>query len=213
VSAPDCKAWTQKHERWLNQVRLEHAADQAVFDDYLLALVQVGERIKALDRRLDEVAQQEPYAERVGWLRCFRGIDTLTAISVLAELHEISRFRSARHLMSYLGLVPSEHSSGGRQSRGGITKAGNRHLRRLLIEAAWHGRHRPTVGEALKKRRVGQPAAVIALADRAQQRLSARFVRLVFGSKKPPTSAVVALARELAGFIWAVLQQPRASEA
>lgn len=209
LSAPECSKWTKKHQLWLHTVRFEHEADQAAFDDYLLAVEQVADRLKALDSRLEAVAQKEPYAERVGWLRCFRGIDTLTAISLLAELHDFSRFRGPRELMSYLGLVPSEHSSGARHRRGGITKAGNRHVRRLLVEAAWHNRHRPLVGVTLKKRRVGQPAAVIAVADRAQQRLSARFVRLVLGRGKPSTTVAVALARELAGFLWAILRVPQ----
>src|SRR5207245_1360242 len=115
------------------------------------------------------VAQRERYAAPVGWLRCFRGIDTITAVSILAELHDFARFRTARQLMAYLGLVPSEHSSGNKEKRGGITRAGNRHVRRLLVEASWHYRHRPGLG-ALRKRREGQPAAVIAIADAAQQR-------------------------------------------
>jgi transposase len=141
----------------------------------------------------------------VGWLRCFRGIDTLTAISILAELHDFTRFRTARHLMAYLGLVPSEYSSGDRVKRGRITGAGNQHVRRLLVEAAWHYRHRPSV-TAMEKRRKGQPAAVIAIADRAQQRLNRRFHRMVMAQGKPSPKAVVAVARELAGFIWAAMQ-------
>ncbi len=117
---------------------------------------------------------EEPYRERVGWLRCFRGIDPVTAITLLAELHGFQRFTTPRALMVYLGLVPSEHSSGEAQHRGSITKAGNLHARRLLIEAAWHYRHPPAIGKA--QRRQGQPARVLAVADRAQQRLHRRSV-------------------------------------
>jgi transposase len=106
--------WTQAHQRWLEATRFEHAADQAVFEDYLLAVAQLEERVRALDAKLEGVATADPYCEFVGWLRCFRGIDTVTAMTVLAELHDFRRFRSPRELMAYLGLVPSEHSSGPR---------------------------------------------------------------------------------------------------
>jgi len=140
----------------------------------------------------------------VAWLRCFKGIDTVTAVCRVAELHDFRRFRSARALMSYVGLVPSECSSGERERRGGITKAGNRHVRRLLVEAAWHHRHRPQIGAPLRRRREGQPARVLAIADRAQERLSARFRRMSMrGITHPKT--IVAMARELTGHLWAVL--------
>ena len=109
--------------------------------------------------------------------------------------------------MAYLGLVPSEHSSGERRRRGSITKAGNGHVRRALVEAAWHYRHRPAVGQKLRKRREGQPREIIKVADKAQRRLNKRFHRLVLASGKPPQKAIVAIARELAGFIWAALNQ------
>lgn len=162
-------------------------------------------RVKALDQKLEEISQSEPYAERSGWLRCFRGIDTVTAMTILAELHDFRRFHAPRHLMPYLGLVPSEHSSGDSRRRGGLTKAGNSHVRRLLVEAAWHYRHLPSVGKDLRLRRRGQPGAMIALADRAQQRLYRRYCRLVLGRGKPAPKAIAAMARELAGFLWAAL--------
>lgn len=198
------KAWTQAHRAWLWGVRLEHEADQAILDDHLLALEQIEGRLGALVARLEAIAGEAPYAEPVGWLRCFRGIATITAISIVAELHDWRRFSSPRALMAYLGMVPSERSSGGQKRRGGITKAGNGHVRRLLIEAGWHYRHRPAVGERLRKRREGQPAQVIALADRAQQRLHARYRRLIERGK-PHNTIVVAVGRELVGFLWAAL--------
>lgn len=153
---------------------------------------------------MQATAESEPFATPVGWLRCFRGIDTVTALSLVAELHGIERFPSPRELMAYLGLVPSEHSSSERPRRGAITKAGNSHARRLLVEASWHYRHPPCLGAALKERRKGQPAAVIAIADKAQQRLYRRQRHLAARGKLP-TQAVVAAARELSGFIWAAL--------
>jgi transposase len=199
------KAWTQAHQTWLRGRRLEHPADQAILDDQLLALEQVEGRLGALDEKIDAWAAEPPYAEPVGWLRCFRGIDTLTALSIVAELHDWRRFDSPRRLMAYLGMVPSEHSSGGQERRGALTKAGNRRLRRLMIEAAWHYRHRPAVGYKLKRRREGQPAQVIAVADRAQQRLHRRYRRLSERGK-PHNKVVAAVGRELVGFVWAALQ-------
>ena len=154
-----------------------------------------------LDAQLATVATTDPYREPVGWLRCFRGIDTLTAMLLLAELHDVQRFPTARALMAYLGLVPGEHSSGERHRRGPITKTGNTLARRLVVEAAWHYRHRPGVSRTLAQRRSGQPPRVIALADKAQQRLCRRFRRLA--EHKPGPVVTVAVARELVGFLWA----------
>jgi transposase len=204
------RPWTEQHQAWLWRLKLEYAAERMVLEDYLLAVEQVSARLATLDAQLKEVADQEPYRERIGWLRCLRGIDTITALSVLAELHGFERFAKPRQLMAYLGLVPSESSSGASVHRGAITKTGNRHLRRLLTEAAHHCRHRPGVSAALRRRRAGQPAAVIALADRAQQRLHRRYSRLLLGRGLPVQKIVVACARELTGFVWALLYlQPR----
>jgi transposase len=115
-------------------------------------------RLLELDARLAQLAEQAPYRAPVGWLRCFRGIDTLTAMLILAELHDFRRFGSARALMAFLGLVPGESSSGEKHRRGRITKMGNALVRRILVEASWHYQHRPGVGRTLKARRTGQPA-------------------------------------------------------
>jgi transposase len=206
------RPWTRAHRQWLGSLQLQQEAERVVYEDYLLAVEQLEARLAAIDATLEEVAQRNPYAEQVGWLRCFRGIDTITALTLLAELHDFGRFSSARALMAYLGLVPSEHSSSDRVRRGSITKTGNGHVRRVLIEAAWHYRHRPGVGSLLAARRRGQPGRIIAIADRAQVRLHRRYGRLVLGLGKPTGKAVTAVARELVGFIWAVLQsQPIAA--
>lgn len=203
------KAWTRAHQEWLRGRRLPHPADQSILDDHLLALEQLEGRLGAFDEQMEALATQAPYAEAVGHLRCFRGIDTLTALSILAELYDLRRFASPRALMAYLGLVPSEHSSGGVERRGALTKTGNRRVRRLIIESAWHYRHRPAVGYRLKKRREGQPAHVIAIADRAQQRLHQRYRRLLERGK-PHNKVIAAVGRELVGFVWAALQ-PKAT--
>jgi transposase len=197
--------WTRAHRRWVDSLEWTQPAERVVVNDYLLAIDHVEARLLELDARLMEMAQTDPYREAVGWLRCFRGIDTLTAILILAELHDFRRFPNARALMAYLGLVPGEDSTGEHHRRGRITKTGNALVRRLLVETAWHYQHRPSVGLALARRRKGQPTRVIAIADKAQQRLCRRFRRLAEHHKPAPKIAV-AIARELAGFLWAVLQ-------
>ena len=202
------RRWGQPYRAWLGSLKFEQAADQVTFEDYVRTIEQAEERLRRLDEHLVAVAAQDPYREPVGWLRCFRGIDTMTAITVVAELHDFRRFLSARALMAYLGLVPSEHSSGDRERRGSITKAGNIHVRRLLIEAAWHYRHRPHIGVGIRQRRTGQPDRIIAIADRAQNRLCHRF-RTLSARGKIPNKVVVAVARELVGFVWAALYPAR----
>jgi transposase len=196
--------WGSGHLQWLHQLRFEDAASRATFESYLLSIDQLMERLRQLEATLAELGSQDPYREPVAWLRCFRGIDTVTAVSLVAELHDFRRFRSARALMAYVGLVPSEASSGEKECRGGITKAGNQHVRRLLVEAAWHTRFRPALSLSLRRRREGQPVRVIAIADRAQARLYRRFVRMTMRGKPSP-KVVVAMARELVGYLWAVL--------
>jgi transposase len=197
--------WTRQHRRWIDSLEWTQPAERVVVDDYLLAIDHVEARLIELDARLTEIAQTEPFREPVGWLRCFRGIDTLTAMLILAELHDFRRFPTARALMAYLGLVPGEDSTGEHHRRGRITRTGNALVRRLLIETAWHYHHRPSIGAALTRRRNGQPPRVIAIADQAQQRLCRRFRRLA-EQQKPAPKIAVAIARELAGFLWAALQ-------
>src|SRR5688500_14426069 len=168
--------WTRAHRQWIETLTWTHTAERAVVEDYLLAIDQTEARLQELDVRLAEIAETEPYREPAAWLRCFRGIDTLTAILILAELHDFRRFASAPALMAYLGLVPGEHSSGDKHRRGRITRTGNALVRRLLVETAWHYQHRPSVGVALMRRRQGQPGRVLAIADKAQQRSEERRV-------------------------------------
>jgi len=197
-------AWTGKHLDWLRSLRMENDVSQRVLTEYLAQLEEQRARVKSLDAALAEMAEQECYRTQVAWLRCFRGIDTLTAITIVAELYGIERFQSARELMAYLGLVPSERSSGERRSGGGITKTGNRRVRRLLIEAGWHQRRNPVTGYPLRKRREGQPEWVVAIARQAQKRLHQRYWNLVNKGKLPKV-ALTAVAREFVGFIWSVL--------
>lgn len=198
------RAWTQRHWRWLRQVRFADPNKQAVLEEYIAVVEQREERVRALEIKIGEVATTEPYRESVAHLRCFRGIDTITAMSLVAELHDIRRFKSPRELMAYLGLVPSEHSSAEKHRRGAITKAGNGHVRRLLVETSWSYTQRPGIGAALRARRRGQPAQVIARADRAMSRLHRRYWKMTTRGK-PHNKALIAIARELVGFVWAAL--------
>lgn len=198
------KAWTRKHRDWLRQMTFEDCVSKAVFDDYLLAITQIEERIKTVGAQIETAAAQDNHREAIGWLRCFRGIDTVTAFGIYSELYDFSRFQSPRKLMGYLGITPSEHSSSGKANRGRITKTGNGHVRRLLVESAQHYRHRPSVGVKLRRRREGQPGGVVAIAEKAQHRLHRRYHRLVLRGVAP-NKAKIAVARELAGFIWAAM--------
>lgn len=196
--------WTQRHWTWLRSQRFALPVLQRTNEEYRFAVEQLLARRAELEQEIRALAETAPYRERVGWLRCFRGIDTLGAMSLLAEIGDFHRFPHPRELMAYLGLVPSEDSTGDRERRGSITKAGNIHARRILVEASWHYRHPPRLGSALARRSRGQPKAVLTQAWQAQQRLHRRYRHLVGHGKRPPV-AVVAIARELVGFVWAAL--------
>jgi len=187
----------------LAEQRFEFAAQQQTFDTYLHAVDLVDARVEQLERAIRETAEQGPWRELVARLRCLRGIDTLTALALVTEIGDFSRFQSAEQFMAFVGLVPSEHSSGEQRRQGSITKVGNSHVRRLLVESAWHARRRPTVGYELSRRQRGQDAYVIERAWRCQQRLYQRWQRMA-GRGKPHQKIVVACARELAGFVWAI---------
>jgi transposase len=197
--------WTLAHRRWLTGLALSHREAQFVLEDRLLALDQAEQRVAALDARLAEVAASDEYREVAGRLACFRGVDTLTAMAFCAELYGFGRFESPRALMAFLGLTPGERSSGERERRTGLTKAGNALVRRLMVEAAKNYSRRPAVGPTLRRRQAGQPPEVVALAHRALRRLHRRYWHLLQrGKSKNVASAAVA--RELVGFLWAAMQ-------
>ena len=201
-------SWTVVRRRWLGEQRFEFAAQQQTFDSYVHAVDLVDARIEQLERAIRETAEQQPWRGLVARLRCLRGIDTLTALALVSEIGDFSRFRSAAELMAFVGLVPSERSSGEQRRQGSITKVGNSHVRRLLVESAWHARRRPKVGYELARRQRGQDAVVVERAWRCQQRLYQRWQRMA-GRGKPQQKIVVACARELAGFVWAIAtEQP-----
>ncbi len=172
--------------------------------DYLGAIDALVLRRDALERAIAELVPDSPWAQTAARLRCLRGIDTLSAVGLCAEVGDFERFERAGRLMSYLGLVPCENSSGEQRRQGAITKSGSRHARRLLVEAAWHYRRAPAKGKALERRQEGQGAHLIALSWKAQQRLHRTWRRLDTQRGKRRTIVAVAVARELAGFCWAL---------
>jgi transposase len=200
------KAWSKRHDAWLRSQSWPIPALDQTHRAYLRAVDEAVARLRSVEEDLRALVTLEPLRERVQRLRCFRGIDDLTALTIAAELGDPRRFATAPRTMAFVGLVPSEHSSGAKRARGGITKTGNAHLRRVLVEAAWHYRHRPFVGAALRGRQRGAPADVIARAWAAQQRLHRRYHRLA-ARGKPRSSINTAVARELTGFVWAALTQ------
>ncbi|MFQ6009265.1 MAG: IS110 family transposase [Candidatus Zixiibacteriota bacterium] len=201
--------WTGKHLRWLRTLEFEEPLLRDVFDSYFTEMQHCLQRLACLDKEVEKLAESESYREVVGLLRCFHGIDTLSAITIITEIFDFGRFSSPRELMSYLGLTSSESSSGERQKKGPITKAGNKRVRRVLVEVSWHYRHPYSISGALRQRRKDQPQWVIDIADRAGRRLRKRYWHLI-NCGKMPCKVTVAVARELAGFIWSVFREYQA---
>jgi len=198
-------SWSFRFEVWLRALRFEEAAAQAAFDHLVGAYSVRDAQLAAIDKQIEAVAGEAPLAEAVARLRAFRGIDTLSAVTILTETCDFRRFPSAASYMAFTGLVPSEHSSGASRHQGSITKAGNAHVRRVLVEAAWAYRHRPAVRGKLAKRLEGQPPEVAAYSWKAQCRLSSTYRKLA--ARKGPNKAVVAVARELSGFVWGAMTE------
>lgn len=198
-------AWTQRHRTWLQSLQFSYPAQQVVFTEYLLTIDQLRDRLDRLDTAIADAAVTSPYAPLIAALQTLRGIGLISAAALVAEGADLTRFRTARELMAYAGIVPSEYSTGRSQHRGAITKTGNAHPRYVLVEAAWHYRHRPALWGGLRQRQIGQSETVKAIAWDAQVRLHRRFHRLT-ARGKPAPKAVVAIARELLGFMWAIGQ-------
>lgn len=200
--------WTSAHIQWLHALKPDNIYGE-ILEEYLLTYHSLTDKLERLDQRIEELADQEEYREKVNRLTCFLGIRTLTALSTIVEVGDFRRFPSAQHFAAYLGLVPGENSSADSQNRLGITKAGNRYLRLLLVEAA-QSFSRGQIGhksKALKARQSGNPPAVIAYADRANERLRRRYYRLTLAKGKRANIAKVAIARELACFLWGMMTE------
>jgi len=196
--------WTGKHRKWMKTLAFDMPLDKAVFEQYLSTIESIEERVGRIDLQIREIAESPRYAERVRKFRAFKGVDYIIALSLVCEIGDFKRFPTAAAFMSYLGLVPSEYSSGKKRKQGGITKTGNGHIRKLLTEAAWHYARPARVGKRLAERRVGTAEPVITYADRALNRLHGKYVKLVFKGKSKQ-AAVTAVARELSGFLWGVM--------
>ena len=197
--------WTQAHFRWMETVKLDHPTQQIVLQEYIDIVVSLGKRVAALDKQIEQAAHASVVWPVVEALMALRGVQLLTATITVAEIGDLRRFASAPQLMAYLGLVPSEHSSGEKQRRGGITKTGNSHVRRVLVEAAWTYRFPARKTRILQKRAEQCDENVQAIAWDAQKRLCHRYRHLTDGGKLK-VQACTAVARELAGFIWAIGQ-------
>jgi len=200
--------WTATHLRWARAQSFSHEALNRVLADYVSAVDHATARVERLTKDIAELV--ETWSERplVQALQALRGVRLITAVILVAELGNLSRFPSAPALMAYLGLVPSEHSSGESKKRGRITRTGNGHVRRVLVESAWAYRYRPTMSWAIRERNKGIAPAVQAIAWKAQQRLTGRYKKLV-GRGKNKQQTVTAIARELAGFVWSISRQPQ----
>jgi transposase len=197
-------AWTIRHRSWLTSLDLGERGAQVTLHEYLGAIDAIVIRRDALEKTIAELIPGSPWQQTVARLRCLRGIDTLSAVGLCAEIGEFERFQKAAQLMSYLGLTPSEDTSGEKRRQGAITKTGSRHARRLLVEAAWHYRRAPAKGQTLRRRQDGQPAHIIEISWQAQRRLHRVWHRLDTQRGKRRTIVAVAVARELAGFCWAL---------
>ena len=197
-------AWTVAHRGWLTSIDLGERGAQVTLLEYLGAIDAIVIRRDALEKIIAELIPGSPWEQTVARLRCLRGIDTLSAVGLCAEVGEFERFAKAGQLMSYLGLTPSEDTSGEKRRQGAISKTGSRHARRLLVEAAWHYRRAPAKGQALRRRQAGQAAHIIEISWQAQRRLHNVWQRLDAQRGKRRTIVAVAVARELTGFCWAL---------
>jgi transposase len=196
--------WTVRHKQWLASLQFEDPIERQTLDVYLAHLLELERKCAEVASVAEQIGEENRYRKEVNRLRAFKGIKTLTALAFLCEIGDFRRFASARQFMAFLGMVPSEHSSGDKRRQGGITKAGNSHLRRLLVEAAWHYRSYHSTSRALADRRKEVDPQIVAYANRAGRRLNRKYMRLLYAGK-PSQVAVTATGRELAGFIWGAM--------
>ena len=195
--------WTLKHIAWIRTQRFEHEAQERVLEDYLRIVEEVGRRVERLTASIEELAAEWTLRPLVTEFQALRGISLVSAVTLAAEVGDFVRFPTAPQFMSFTGLVPSENSSGALRRQGSITKCGNSNVRRILVEAAWAYHHRPRMSDAIRKRAVQASAEGQRIAWQAQTRLCSRYRKLI-GAGKPKNKVIVSVARELAGFVWAI---------
>lgn len=198
--------WTLKYRQWLNSLEFKQAAQGMVLKEYIHALEEAEAMVNRLEKEIAEQVKASLQYPVIEALQALRGVGLITSATVVAETGDLCRFSSPKQLMSYVGLVSSESSSGDNRYRGRITKSGNAHIRRVLVESAWHYLRLPTIGAALKKRQEGQSEQIKAISWKAQHRLNFKFRRLIVRGKMRQ-KVVVAVARELLGFMWAIAQE------
>jgi transposase len=203
--------WSQAHERQLATIRFEHPAQEIAFNEYRQAAKEACERVERITQALREQCEHWRMNPLVRALMCLKGFDFVAAVTLIAEMGDLTRFAYPRALMSYLGLVPSEFSSGNTRRQGGITRCGNKHARRILIEAAWNNRFKAQVTRVLQVRQEGQPKIIREISWKAQLRLAKRWRSLSLGRKLNQNKICVAIARELSGFIWDVARHVKIS--
>ena len=201
-------AWTPAHQRWSARLKLPHVTRQIAFEEYVQAVQEATTRIDRLTTAIQAAVSTWRWQPVVAALQAMRGVQLIHAVRIVAELGDLTRFGAPRAMMGFLGLVPTEHSSGGKRAQGAITKAGNSSARRAMVEAAWAYQHPARITPIIARRQGGVPKIVLDIAWKAQLRLCARFRKLaVRGVNR--NKLVVAVARELAGFVWAIGQQVR----
>lgn len=199
------KAWTFAYEEWLDTLRFKSPCHRVVFQEYRESIRETAERLRRYEKEIELLSHTHAQAPLIEALQALRGVATLTATTLVSEMVSVTRFASAPSFMSYCGLVPSEHSSGVSRIQGKLTKAGNAHLRRVLVEAAHHYRHSPGVRRKLRERISGLPPEVQRIAWEAQNRLHRKYMTML-GKGKHHSKIVAAIARELAGFVWGIAQ-------
>jgi transposase len=199
------RSWGKEHREWISAQRFEWMELQQSFEAYVHAVEEAEARLARSDRQIEDLAATPTYRQAVSYLRCLKGVETLSALTLVVEAQEFRRFLRARSFMGYGGLGIKENTTGFVPRRGGITKAGNAHIRRILVESAWNYRGRNGYSKVLNQRRQDCPAEIVQIARKAQDRLHRKFAKLI-GRGKSPQTAAVAVARELAGFVWAIAQ-------
>lgn len=201
------KHWTLSHKKWLSTLRFENTYLNECFSLYWRRVEELSLQLKGMDEQVEAIAHEVPYAESVSKLMCLKGLGALTALSLVCEVGDFKRFNSAGAFMSFLGLVPQERSSGSSRWQGAITKCGNSHLRRLLIESSWSYRYVSSASVRLEEKRKGQDAAVVIYAQKATKRLEKKYRQMTIKGNKNSKVAITAVARELSGFIWGMMTQ------
>lgn len=197
------KNWSLGYMKWIKHLKFEDERDQMVLEEYRLSLDEESDRLKRFQDKIEELATREPYQKRVSYLMALKGIKVLSAMTIIAEAFDLRRFTDAPAFMAAIGVVPSENSSGAKEQRGSITKTGNSHMRRIIVENSWQYQRCSAVGKTIKKRREGLPAEIIEIARKCDSRLHRKFRQLI-NRGKDRRKAAVAVSRELAGFIWAI---------